>query len=250
MRRRLRLVASGACALLSAALCLAYGENAREQAERVREEALERYGGEVVTLVVATEGIEAGESVSRVNATEREWLVDLAPADAVVSLDDVLGSEVSVPVAAGVPLTGLNFRDNAEAVEVPSDRVALSVPMDDDLGVPPGTAVGESLAAYETDEGGVQLVSEDVRVLAMPQSGTGLMDAGTITVAVAPDDVARLLAASDAGTLRLALPGEDALELAEGEQSALQSVPAEEDERDAEKDDEATEGDGEEADAS
>ena len=88
--RRFRLLLSGSCALLSAVLCLAYGEHIREESERVRAEALERYGGEVVTLVVATEGIEAGESVSRSNASERDWLVDLAPENAVTGLDAVL----------------------------------------------------------------------------------------------------------------------------------------------------------------
>lgn len=227
MTRRFRLLLSGSCALLSAVLCLAYGEHIREESERVRAEALERYGGEVVTLVVATEGIEAGESVSRSNVSERDWLVDLAPENAVTGLDTVIGAEVSVPVAAGVPLTELNFRDATEAVEVPSDRVALSVPLDDDLGVPPGTEAGESLAAYETNERGVQLISSDVRVLSAPQSSAGPLSAGSITIAVAPDEVARLLAASDEGSLRLALPGEQALELVEEGQSAPTNVPAE-----------------------
>ncbi|OUO58798.1 hypothetical protein B5F73_07225 [Olsenella sp. An270] len=240
--RRLRLVVSCSCALASLALCLVYGAHVRQEAERVRSEALERYGGEVVTLVVATEGIEAGESVSRANAAEREWLVDLAPADAVTSIDSVIGSDVSVPVAAGVPLTGLNFRDAAEAVEVPEGRVALTVTVDDDLGVPPGVSAGELLAAYEVDEDGVQLLAGDVRVLSAPEGGAGMLSAGSITVAVAPDDVARMLAASAAGSLRLALPGERALEVAEGEQSAPASVPAEDDQTEA--DDEVAPGQG------
>ncbi len=228
MKRRLRLIVSGSCALLSAALCLAYGESVRAEAERARAAALERYGGEVVTLVVATEGIEAGESVTQSNAVEREWLVDLAPEDAVTEMDAVLGDKVSVPVAAGAPLTGLNFRSAEEAVEVPADRVALSVPLDDALGVPPGTAAGATLAAYEAGADGVRLISDDVRVLAMPQATTGARSAGSVTIAADPDEVAQLLAASDEGSLRLALPGERALELAEGAQTAPTSVPAEE----------------------
>lgn len=228
MTRRLRLVVSGSCALASLLLCLAYGGHVRQEADRARAEALERYGGEVVTLVVATEGIEAGESVTRANAAEREWLVDLAPADAVTGLDEVLGSEVNVPAAAGAPLTGLNFRDATEAVEVPADRVAITVPVSDDLGVPPGTEAGETLAAYETADGTVQLLALDVRVLSVPQTGSGVVPTGALTLAVAPDDVARLLAASDEGSLRLALPGARALDLAEGEQTAPTSVPPEE----------------------
>lgn len=234
MGRRTRLIVSGLCAVLSLALCLAYGEHVREESERVRTEALERYGGEVVTLVVATEEIPAGESVTRANAAEREWIVDLAPAGAVTNLDEVVGSEVSVPVSAGAPLTELNFRAATEVVDVPADRVALTLPTSSDLGVPPGTAVGDTLAAYKADEDGVRLISADLRVLATPQTGSGVLSPGSLTVAVAPGDVAKLLSASDEGSLRLALPGDQAFELSGEVQQAPTSVPAETDDEDDE----------------
>lgn len=226
MNRRFRLVVSGACAAVSVALCLAYGEHVRRESERVRAEALERYGGEVVTLVIAAEGIEAGEPVTRANAVEREWLVDLAPTGAVTGLDEVLGDEVSVPAAAGAPLTELNFRDDAEAVEVPEDKVAIAVAAGGELGVAPGTSVGDVLAAYEVGEEGVRLISADVRVLSGPQAAAGGLSPGLLTVAVAPDDVAWLLSASGEGSLRLALPGERALEFVEADRPAPTSVPA------------------------
>lgn len=229
MGRRTRLIVSGLCAVLSLALCLAYGEHVREESERVRTEALERYGGEVVTLVVATEEIPAGESVTRANAAEREWIVDLAPAGAVTNFDEVVGSEVSVPVSAGAPLTELNFRAATEVVDVPADRVALTLPTSSDLGVPPGTVVGDTLAAYKADEDGVRLISADLRVLATPQTGSGVLSPGSLTVAVAPGDVAKLLSASDEGSLRLALPGDQAFELSGEVQQAPTSVPAETD---------------------
>lgn len=229
MTRRFRLVVSGACALLAAALCLAYGQSEREKVERERSEALARYGGEVVSLVVATEGIEAGQVVDRGNVTERDWLADLAPAEAVTGIDSVLGSEVSVPVAAGAPLTALNFRDTAGAVDVPADRVALSVPATDDLGLPPATAPGDALAAYEVSDGGVRSISNDVQVLAVPQAGTGLVATGSLTLAVRPDEVASMLEASGAGSLRLTLPGDDALDASGVGVAAPSEVPAETD---------------------
>ncbi|WP_455138145.1 SAF domain-containing protein [Thermophilibacter sp.] len=222
MTRRFRLVVSGACALLAAALCLAYGQAEREKVERERSEALERYGGEVVSLVVATEGIEAGQVVDRGNVAERDWLADLAPEGAVTGIDAVLGSEVSVPVAAGAPLTDLNFRDPSDAVDVPADRVALSVPASGELGLPPATAPGDVLAAYEVTADGVRPISGDVQVLAVPSVGSGLMATGSVTVAVRPGEVARVLAASDEGSLRLALPGDEAL-AASGEAVAAPS---------------------------
>lgn len=230
MTRRFRLVVSGACALLAAALCFAYGQSERERAEQQRSEALARYGGEVVSLVVATEDIEAGQIVDRHNVTERDWLVDLAPADAVTGIDSVLGSEVSVPIAAGAPLTTLNFRDASDTVDVPSDRVALSVPATDDLGLPPATIPGDVLAAYEVSDRGVRSISSDVQVLAVPQVGTGLVTAGSLTLAVRPDEVASMLEASGTGNLRLTLPGDDALDASGAGVAAPSEVAAEIDE--------------------
>ena len=215
MRRRFRLVLSGSCAILAAMACLLYGEHTREEAERARAEALERYGGEVVSLVVATKTIEAGGVIDRSNVAERDWVSDLAPADAVTGIDSVLGDEVSVPVSAGVPLTALNFRDAEDAVEVPADRMALSVPVSDDMGIASSMEVGATLAAYEVSDMGVRLLADDLQVLASPQGSGGPLSSGSVTVAVAPADVAQILAASGEGSLRLALPGEGALELAQ-----------------------------------
>lgn len=227
MTRRFRLVLSGACAALAALLCLLYGQHVQQEAERARSEALERYGGEVVSLVVATEGIEAGETVDRTNVAERDWIADLAPADALTSIESVLGSQVSVPAAAGVPLTALNFRDEEDVVEVPSGRMAISLPLTSSLTVPPGLGPGAKLAAYEVRDSGVRLLSEDLTTLAAPQAGSGISSGGALTVAVAPGDVAAVLAASGEGSLRLALPGDGALSLDVGASTAPTEVLAE-----------------------
>lgn len=209
MRRRLRLAVAGTTAMLAAVACVLYGQQVREEAQRVRAEALERYGGEVVSLVVATEPLEVGDVVDRRNVAEREWLVDLAPAGAVRGLDSVLGTEVTVPVAEGAPLTSLNFRDAEDALEVPEGLVAISVPLSNDLALPRSVEVGSELAAYAVTEDGVRLVSKSLQVIGAPSEQTGLLSGGELTVAVAPQDVAALLSASDSGALRLALPSDE-----------------------------------------
>lgn len=208
MSRRWKYIASGFCALLAAALCLAYGEQVRAQCERERTEALERYGGEVVRLVVATELIEAGDAIDGTNATERDWVAELAPEGALTSFDDAKGLKVSVPVAAGMPVTDLNLRDPEEAVEVPSGKMAITIATDDDTGVPPGLETGVTLAAYEVGAEGVRLVADDLKVLSAPAGTTGAVLSDQLTVAVSPEDVAPLLATSQDGSLRLVLPGE------------------------------------------
>ena len=227
MRRRFRLVVSGACALAAALVCGLYGQHVRDEAERVRTEALERYGGEVVSLLVAPDGLEAGEVVDGRNVVERDWLADLAPEGAVVGIDSVIGEEVTVPAAAGAPLTNLNFRDSEDAIDVPSGRVALSIPVTEDLGLPRSAEVGSALSAYEVTDEGVRLIAGSVEVIETPADTGGLVAAGELTVAVAPEGVASILSASATGSLRLALPSEEAASVPEEQLQAPVEVGAE-----------------------
>lgn len=209
MSLRFRLVFAGACAILAALLCVLCARQAREGAERERNEALARYGGETVGLVVATDGLEPGDVVAASNVTERDWLSDLAPADAVTSLDEVMGKSVTVPVAAGAPLTSLNFREEAPMAEIPAGHVAVSVPVTDKLGLAANVSVGSRVIAYQAAEGASELLCDDMSVLAVPASDKQAMRAGSVTVAVPPDSVSRILSASATGDLRLVLPADD-----------------------------------------
>lgn len=227
MRRRTRLVLSGALAALAAAACLLYGQSVREEAQRVRAEALERYGGEVVRLVVATEALEAGDLVGRSNVAEREWLVDFVPQGAVTGMDDILGAEITVPAAAGAPLTSLNFREAVDAVEVPSGTVAISVPATEDLGLPRSVEVGSELSAYGVTDDGVRLIAGGVEVIEAPVSTGVLGAAGELTIAVVPEDVASVLSASADGSLRLALPADEVADIPEEQLQAPTEVNGE-----------------------
>ena len=246
MTRRMRLVVAGTCALIAALLCVAYGQSVQAEAEQVRAEALERYGGEVVTLVVASEGLEAGDVVDRLNVTEQDWLADLVPEGAILSLDDVLGAEITVPVAAGAPLTSLNFRDDEDAVEVPSGCVAVTVSVTQNLGLPSATAAGTRLAAYEVEDSGVSLISDDLLVL-RSTTDTGVGSRGEVTLAVGAESVASVLAASAEGSLRLALPADDAGDLSVGTGTAPTRVDPVVTEEDEDGDEETEEEDGTES---
>lgn len=220
VRRRFRFVVAGALAVLSALLCVLYGQHVRAEAERVRSEALERYGGEVVTLAVAAVDLEPGDVVSRQNVTERDWLADLAPTEAVVALDSIMGREITVPAAAGVPLTAVNFRQDEESVEVPSGCVALSFPLTDKCSLPASAGVGTALVAYEVRDEGATVVASRLQVLRVAGEQGGVGSKLAVTVAVSPDEVTRVLTASAEGTLRLALPADDLSDL-----GVRQSVP-------------------------
>ena len=233
MSTKFRAVLSLAFAALAAVSFAAYADQVRTEAEQERNDALMRYGGEVVTLVVAARNLEAGEEPSASDLSERDWLVDLAPENAITSLEEVVGRALSEPVAKGVPLTAFNFRDGSEPIEVPSGRIAVSIPVSDKTGIAREVAVGSELIAYAVGDAGVRLVSGSLSVLVAPAAG-GWASASTITLAAVPEDVAAVLEASASGQLRLVMPADDAVglvmadEQAEAALAAPTEVPAEE----------------------
>ena len=222
MSRRFKIVLSGAFALLAVVLCLAYGESVRAEEEARRQETLTRYGGEVVSLVVATSQLEEGQVISAGDVAKRDWVSDLVPEGAITNLDDAIGKKITVAAASGTPLTQLNFRETGAAVEVPSGKIAVSVPMADKLGVGEGVVAGDRLVAYRVADGAATVLAKEATVLSMPE-GSRTLASGlqVMTVALAPTDVSSVLAASTEGSLRFGLPARDV----EGVEAGVPAAP-------------------------
>ena len=210
MSRRFKIVLSGAFAVLAIVLCLAYGESVRAEEESRRQETLTRYGGEVVSLVVATSQLEEGQVISAGDVAKRDWVSDLVPEGAITNLDDVVGKKVTVAVASGAPLTQLNLRETGAAVEVPSGMIAVSVPLTDKLGVGEGVVAGDRLVAYRVADGTATVLAREATVLSLPEGAKTLASGSqAMTIALAPEDVSSVLAASTEGSLRFGLPASD-----------------------------------------
>lgn len=224
MRRRARLAASAACGIIAVLLAAAHADAARAQVREERAEVLERYGGEVTTLVVARHELARGDVVAEADVEEREWLADLAPSGSMTSLGDVVGSRLTSPVASGSPLTGLDFAKDEETLEVPEGRVALSVRLGDRSGMAQDAAAGTRVLAYAATADGVRLISDDVQVLGVGSSSSRASDQ-SVTLAVLPADVTTVLGAGSDGTLRLAVPAHD-VDASESMTSAPTSVPS------------------------
>ena len=226
MSARFRIIFSAAFALLGVVSCLAYADTVRQEAERVRSDAIERFGGEVASLVVATQAIEVGETITERNVRMRDWVADLAPVGAMVSVDDVLGREVSVPVAEGAPLTELNFRDGMALSEVPAGHVAVSVPVTDKLGISRSVTRGMRVSAYAVSGDETRLIATDVEVLSELASSLGAVTSQQVAIAVLPTDVSEVLAASASGNLRLVIPADD-VEVTDVDAGATDAPPEE-----------------------
>lgn len=209
MSRRMRLLVSALCGLLAVVVGVLYVGQVRAEGERERNEAIRRYGGELVTLAVASRTIEAGEVVTARDVSMRDWVSSLAPKGSLTSIEDAVGRELSVPIAEGAPLTDLNFRQSEARLDIPSGHVALSVPLTEKLGISSSVPQGAHLSAYRVTDGGSEPLCGDVVVLSSPEAAGTVSGRGFVTIAVDAACIAPVISASTAGDLRLVLPADD-----------------------------------------
>ena len=228
MSKRLRIVIACACAVVAMLACLLYTKHVGEEAERERTQTLKRYGGEVASLVVANRSIEAGETIAASDVEMRDWISSLAPEEALLSLDDAIGHEVSVPIAANAPLCALNFRDLSQIKDIPAGHVAVSVPITEKLGLSPGVAAGSRVAAYKASQESAEPIGGIAIVLAAPSANGSLTGRGAITIAVDSEDVSAVLASSAAGDLRLVVPADDVMDLPKKKERSSDVAPQKE----------------------
>ena len=223
MSLRFRIVFASACALLAVLAFASYAGQVRAEAEKVRSDAIARYGGEVVSLVVTNRQIEEGETISSSDVSTRDWVADLAPDGAMTSADEVVGKKLTVACAKGSPVTELNLREDTDSIEVPSGHISVGVPLADRIGISTETKPGTQVVAYTTGEKGTSLLASNIVVLSVSKGGSGSGGAG-VSLAVMPDDVAKVLSASAEGELRLVVPADDVSSLPKGDGSAPASV--------------------------
>ena len=224
MTKRMRLVISAACAVLAVAVCALYAQHVEAEAQRERAQTLQRYGGDVVSLVVSNRALEPGETIAASDVEVRDWISSLAPEGALLNADEVVGREVSVPVAANAPLLELNFRDLSLIEDIPAGHVAVSIPVTEKLGISAAVAVGSRVVAYKAAEGAAEPLGSSAIVLAVPTGGSS-MSHGTITIAVPSNDVSAVLASSAAGDLRLVVPADDVKELSKQKERTSEVDP-------------------------
>ena len=240
MTAKARIAIAVACAVLAVVASHAYAQEARRKEAQLRQETLDRYGGEVVQLAVATRRLEAGATIAASDVALKEWVSELAPEGALQDLDELVGKTLSSAVAEGQVLTDLAVSSSASSLEIPSGTVAVSLALNDKLGLVSGVDAGSRVFAYRVDDGGTQLVSGKVTVVSLNSEGGALSSSKSVTVAAKPEDIPALLEAAAQGTLRLVLPASNVSAASAGVAAAPSVVEPElDDEADAESDPDA-----------
>lgn len=203
------MVAGIACGVLCAACVLAYLTSVRGEADAARAEALARYGGEQVEVYVARRDVAAGEKVDAAAVETRLWVADLLPADAVRAAGDVVGRTATSSILAGEVLSMRRFGEASTSIDVPAGFAALSVPAKTVQAVGGALAPGLRADLYASGDTATAAVARDVLVLATSAGGADgavAADVTWVTVAVEPESVQEVIAASRKAELYFALP--------------------------------------------
>ena len=215
MSVKARVIVAVACGLLAAVMMVAYMSSVKDEAAGERDRALERYGGETVTVCVASRAIAAGEVFSERNVSELEWLVDLLPEGALAQADEVLGKTAACAIAQNTPLAAVHVAAVGQALGVPQGKVALSVPCSNDSAVGGELPAGSVVDVYVVGDGSARPAAQGIEVLKTNvTSGVGSLSWAIL--AVGPDQVEALVGLAATQKLYLTLPSGELAGTADG----------------------------------
>ncbi|MBQ9043549.1 MAG: Flp pilus assembly protein CpaB [Eggerthellaceae bacterium] len=193
------------------ALCVGvFMASVQGQADAARAEALARYGGEQVEVCVATRDIAAGERVDLSAVETKLWVADLLPEDAVRANADAIGKTATSSILKGEVVSGKRFESTRDALEIPSGKEAVSVPAKAVQAVGGAVRPGMSVDVYASGNTETTAIARSVLVLATSVGESGSLvssDSGWITLAVAPESVQEIIAASNTTNLHFVIPG-------------------------------------------
>lgn len=208
MSLKVRVAIALCLAVLAAAIVAGYASSVRSEAAGQRAGALARYGGETAPVCVSSRDISRGEAFSERNVQVVEWLVDLLPDGAIDDPEKVLGRAAASAIAGNTPLASVDVEAQDEAIEVPAGLVAVSVPCSNENAVGGALAPGSAVDVYAVSDGSAYLLCPEVQVLQTNASGT-MASLSWATVAVKPEEVEALIAASSLQRLHFVLPSEE-----------------------------------------
>ena len=204
--KKTRILISVLSALLASFCFFAYVQNVRAEAEKSRAEAIQKYGGELTSILVATKQIEPGETLSSSNTQLKSWISDLIPEGAITNPESVMGCTVSSVIGVGMPVVSLHLRSVASQISIPENLVGLTISHGEKYGLAERLSAGTKLAAYEVTDSLITCIASDIAVLSDDTEGT-LYTSSSVTLGLTPEQVPAVLSAYARGTLRFTLPG-------------------------------------------
>lgn len=215
MRRKGHLIVGLVCGVLCVLGISSYAADLRTQLDEERADALARYGGEQVEILVATEDIAVGDMLDSTNCEKQLWLSALVPDGAVADMTEFALTPLTSPIFAGEVILEHRFDEGETvALQVPDGKCAVSVPAKTVSAVGGSMGPGSYVDVYSASNASTDLLASKVLVLSTSTTATdgekGQSDDVTwIALAVDPSMVEELITASQKSELYFALPAED-----------------------------------------
>lgn len=198
---------SVALGVLAASLAMFYASSVRAEAAASQSEMLARYGGDVVKVCVASRDIDPGETIGESNVHVEEWVANLLPSDAMESMRDAEGKKATSRIPANAVISPLYFETDSAAIDVPKGKVAVSVASDEQHALGGALGQGDSVDVYVSKDGVADRLCA-ARVVETSAGSEGERQANItwVTLAVDPDKVQEILAATARGEISLTMP--------------------------------------------
>ena len=207
VNRQVRLAISVLAGLAAVVLAFAYASSIRSDAEAAQEEALARYGGELVAVCVAARNIAPGDTLDETNVTVEQWVASLLPEDAFTSLEDVAGKTATSAIPQRAVLCPAYTETRSDGLDVPDGTVAVCLASDPAHAAGGALERGDTVDVYVSGDSIADRLCE-ARVLDTSALAAGGGEVSWVTVAVDPASVPELLAATTVGQVTLVVPGE------------------------------------------
>lgn len=200
--------------LLSGVLCagcvFAYSSIIRSDADAARIEAMQRYGGEQIDVLVATQDIYPGETLDSSNIESRKWLSDLLPESCISSIDEVKGVQATSMILSGEAVSKRRFDAVGSGIDVPQGCVALSVPAEDVQDVGGTLSAGDIVDVYATGSTTSRIGSRITVLATNVENSSGTKaKVSWVTLAVPIDQSQEFVTASQTLEIYFVLPSHE-----------------------------------------
>lgn len=193
--------------LICAACVMAYVVLVEQEAQDARNEAMARYGGEQVEVVVAKRDVYPGETLDSSNTTTKLWLADLLPESSVLDTSNAWGRKTASYIVSGEVIVEKRFESSSLGIDVPEGLVAVSVPTKDVQAVGGAITPGSVVDVYAVGTK-TTCLGHSIAVLATSAGDdtSSQSSVSWITLAVAPEKTQEFIAASESMEIYCALP--------------------------------------------
>lgn len=207
MKKRL-LICGIACGLICAVCVFLYTEMVYAEADSKRNEALQRYGGEQVEVLVASRTIHPGEMLDPSNCTTKTWLSDLLPEEALLSMEEAEGKQATSLILQGEVVSKSRFNNETKELDIPAGFVAIALPAQDVQAVGGSITAGSKVDVYATGNK-TTCLGRDLEVLATSaggEEGSSRSKITWVTLAIKPEKTQEFVTASQSMEIYFALP--------------------------------------------